>query len=976
MQAPLLSAAVLFALVLCSCGGGGGGEGASNDPDNVAPQVTITSEATQSSGATVILSATASDVDGTISSVRWTQVNNGRPLVEIVGANQEVASFFAEAVNEPVTLRFQFTAIDDDGADTSRETSITLVNPDGSAPPVIQTPIPSIRANEGENVVLNVIATDPDGDGEVIRYRWEYVEGLPEAAQPLQINSRNDGTPEATFIAPDVDEPTVVTFRVTVTDNSAAPTPVSAHALVEVLPLPIEADDSDLYVLSSNGELMRYGYRPGPQAAFISDQNFGSFQLGGPSGAVINDAIRLLPDGRLIAIGDADTDGLREVCALPRRTAISSFDASSTTGYDRNFSQSTMVENYADITVALTKGYLITLDNFTNGSELRGVHVYGSTAASGTPPLVANIPLGPIANGVMYLEEADQLFVSLANGRIAIFDDFIAEVELARAGTEASETPGSSILADAIVAVRESADGSEIGVNPQGMAYHAPSDRLIIVDAGAVVDPANTESASDGQIFIIGSATSLADGGFGTNAVADAVLSIPSGDNRLGDPVSVVLNGRDAVVADAGNDRVVVIEDIFALDGDTPPVVAQTIVVTGPASLALRPLDLVAQPSVNTLGTDQASLVGEVASVLTTQFDSANGQMRIQRLSSDLDDLGMVPSLSVSLGGGRLPARLALDVLGNAYAVSYQEADVSLFDPLTEPGVTHLDVVNSAAKNRLTTDGTSTQAFRDRTIVANEPDAEVENPFGVTIIDELGVMLIADGGGAGPAGIKVVSLCGVGATLGANIPVEGNIPTDVDFDSRTGNLYVSLAANAANSSVGRFAIYQNFSSYLGSLIAGSQDNTPPNPSEVVSVVRNDGLSTPAAAGYTAIEYIPGADLLVLATNTQDQQATVGGLHVIRSANLAPPQLLDGQTFVDAEITGADTLLQDPVDLAFDGTNLFVAELGNGRVLSFSNVTQTPGGNVAPQAERDAVGVRGVVPVPGYVGTVPQRVATP
>lgn len=973
--------AVLLVLTT-ACGGGSGGSSDNPDPNNIPPEADAGANRSVNSNATVPLVGSASDPDGDDGEleISWRQIE-GSPVVAISNANSVSASFFAPEVSSTRTLVFELAVTDERGATVRRTVAITLLVPESPVAPTIVTPIPEQTANEGDTVTLTAEASDADGS--ITRYQWSFEGAEPALLEGVALGpilGNNDDTAAATFTAPAVAEVTILEFELTVVDNSNAQNTASASAFVTVYPLPAEADDSDLYVLSSAGEILRYQYRPGPQTnLFIADQNFGNLQLGGTDGAIINDGMRMLPDGRLVAVDDDDNNGVRELCAVPRRTAVSSFDNSESTGYDRSFSQETLVENYGDVTVAVSKGYLIALDNFTDDSELRGIHVYGSTAAAGTPPLVASIPLGPVANGVMYLEDVDQLFVALATGRIAIYDDFIAEVEFARAAVEADETPGSTILADAVVAVREPASGEEVGINPQGMAYHAPSDRLIVVDAGLLIDPAAPQSAADGQLFVIGEATALVEGGFGTNAVADAVLSIPSGDNRLGDPVSVVLNGRDAVVADAGNDRVVVIEDVFALDGVSPPTVAQAIVVSAPTSLVLRPLDLVAQPSVDTLGSDQAAVAGDASFVLTTQFDSANNQMRIQRLSRDLGDLGMVPALNVPLTGDLQPAGLALDVLGNVYAASFIEAEQGLFPPLDPdvPGVTRLDVLNAAAKNRLSPEGVSTQDFRDRTILAQETTAQVETPLGMTIVDEFGVALIADGGGAGPAGIKVVSLCGVGGTLGANIPVEGNIPTGVDFDSRTGTLYVSLAANATNSSVGRFAIYQNFSSYLGSLIAGSQDNTPPNPSEVVSVVRNDGFDTAAAAGYTAIEYIPGADVLVLATNTQGQEASVGGLHVIRSANLAPPQLLDGQTFVDAEITGDGTFLQNPVDLAFDGSNLFVAELGNGRVLSFADITETSGGSLAPQAERDAVGIRGVVPVPEYVGTLRQRaVAAP
>lgn len=103
-----------------------------------------------------------------------------------------------------------------------------------------------------------------------------------------------------------------------------------------------------------------------------------------------------------------------------------------------------------------------------------------------------------------------------------------------------------------------------------------------------------------------------------------------------------------------------------------------------------------------------------------------------------------------------------------------------------------------------------------------------------------------------------------------------------------------------------------------------------------------------------IAYDQDSDTMILtdigsATNTSDD----GGLHLISNFTGKFNGVLNGGTLSVAgnqvRISGSNTLMGNPVDVAYDSKNkiIYVAEAGNGggRILGFSNASA--GGNIAP-----------------------------
>lgn len=121
-----LASIITLATVLASCGGGGGTSSPPAPPVNMAPTVDAGNDLEVVEQTNVALIGSASDSDGTISSLGWTQTS-GIP-VKLNGANTSGASFEAPATSKQVILTFQLTATDDDGGQTSDTINVSVTS--------------------------------------------------------------------------------------------------------------------------------------------------------------------------------------------------------------------------------------------------------------------------------------------------------------------------------------------------------------------------------------------------------------------------------------------------------------------------------------------------------------------------------------------------------------------------------------------------------------------------------------------------------------------------------------------------------------------------------------------------------------------------------------------------------------------------------------------------------------------------------
>ncbi|WP_455206099.1 PKD domain-containing protein [Kaarinaea lacus] len=153
---------------------------------------------------------------GAISSYVWQYMpaSNQDPAVNLVAANNRIASFIAPTVTTSHALIFSVTVVDANMKSSSDSVTIT-VNPIGS--PVSDPPV----ANAGGDFsavagsTVNVSGSGSDSDGSISSYAWTQVSGPT-------VMLTNADMAMVSFVAPDVMADTAITLRLEVTDNSGA----------------------------------------------------------------------------------------------------------------------------------------------------------------------------------------------------------------------------------------------------------------------------------------------------------------------------------------------------------------------------------------------------------------------------------------------------------------------------------------------------------------------------------------------------------------------------------------------------------------------------------------------------------------------------------------------------------------------------------------------------------------------------------
>ena len=217
-----------------------------NGVPNTPPTVNAGAAQTVDEGSAVTLMAVADDPDGRIESIQWAVL--GGANLTLNNANTAVASFVAPDVDSDTTFEFSVTVVDSRGASASDAVAVTVRNVPDNALPV---------ADAGADQQVGALRTvhldgsaSSDSDGSIVAWAWQ--------ADGVDITDAD--APQASFTAPDVEQPTELDVRLTVTDDAGAQ--AMDTLLVTVLPnqAPVadagpaaEADEGDTVVLSAAG---------------------------------------------------------------------------------------------------------------------------------------------------------------------------------------------------------------------------------------------------------------------------------------------------------------------------------------------------------------------------------------------------------------------------------------------------------------------------------------------------------------------------------------------------------------------------------------------------------------------------------------------------------------------------------------------------------------------------------------------------
>lgn len=182
------------------------------------------------------------------------------------------------------------------------------------------------------------------------------------------------------------------------------------------------------------------------------------------------------------------------------------------------------------------------------------------------------------------------------------------------------------------------------------------------------------------------------------------------------------------------------------------------------------------------------------------------------------------------------------------------------------------------------------------------------NPKGIDIDSNRGLIFVAD---FGATNLKVFKTTDSGDVAPTGTTMLSVKPWDLDYDSVNDRLFVVMTD-------GTILVFDDYTAN-NSFGAGGPSRT---------ITPADG-GTKSSINLHGIAYDQGNDRLIVSDVGDAGNAADGAIFVIETASTA-----DGLTQFEGKVEGPLSLLGNPVDLVFDGTNVFIAEKSNNRVLVF------------------------------------------
>ena len=438
------------------------------------------------------------------------------------------------------------------------------------------------------------------------------------------------------------------------------------------------------------------------------------------------------------------------------------------------------------------------------------------------------------------------------------------------------------------------ADGVQISVNIHGIVYDETTNKLILSDVGSASD------ATDGALFVINNASTAQ----GNTSVA---RSISGPATMLGNPVDITLEGSDLRVAEKSNDAILVFSNIFAGEsGDIAPDLSTA--STKPESIT-NTLTQSSMADISDSTEPNMALLGVAVSSNPSTAGDTTGQ--ISRLNTALS------SELASYNASQTIESVSFDKAGNSYAT---------FDNAST-GMGGIVISTKVAYNR---DGETFNASQDRLISGS--NTGLISPKGLDIASDSGMIFVAENNETTPS-IAIFSSCATGdvSPLMTLTFANNARPWDVDYDSNTDRAFVALTN-------GTVAVFDQVKNKLlsGETTISTEDRliTPANNSQALAAPTN----------IHGIDYDSLSGALILSDVGSAAVADDGKIYVLNNTANA-----SGLVNISATISGPNTLLGNPVDIMYSGTDLYVAEKSNNVVMRFNNILSTAGGDISADA---------------------------
>jgi hypothetical protein len=171
----------------------------------------------------VVVTVSAFDPDGPAPAVVWSQVSG--PTVTLTNPTPVSANFVAPSTATTADVVLRVTATDIDGGVGTDDIVITVTN----AQPVA---VAGSDRTSAAGAAVSIVGSGTDPDGTVVGFQWTQVDGPSVAVTGATSNTLS-------FTTPSLSTPSVITMRLTLTDNDGGT--ASDDVVVNVNAVPVQS---------------------------------------------------------------------------------------------------------------------------------------------------------------------------------------------------------------------------------------------------------------------------------------------------------------------------------------------------------------------------------------------------------------------------------------------------------------------------------------------------------------------------------------------------------------------------------------------------------------------------------------------------------------------------------------------------------------------------------------------------------------